>query len=76
MPLYLKIVADDITPHIYRHTYATMLYRAGVDMKTAQRLLGHASLQMTMEIYTHCAENNKDVTDKLNTYIGQKPVTP
>jgi len=46
-------LSRDITPHIFRHSYATMLYYAGVDIKTAQYLLGHSSVAMTMEIYTH-----------------------
>ena len=43
----------DFTPHTFRHTYATNLYYAGVDVKTAQYLLGHSTLQVTLEIYTH-----------------------
>ena len=42
-----------LTPHFMRHGYATMLYDAGVDAYTAQRLLGHANIQTTLAIYTH-----------------------
>lgn len=42
-----------IHAHMLRHTYATTLYRAGVDLRTAQQLLGHATIQMTANIYTH-----------------------
>lgn len=42
-----------LTPHIFRHSYATDLYYAGVDIKEAQRLLGHSSVKMTLELYTH-----------------------
>jgi len=63
-------IADDITPHLFRHTYATMLYYADADIKTAQYLLGHASIQMTMEIYTHLdAENNITAVDKINNFL-------
>lgn len=41
------------TPHQLRHAYATMLYEAGVEPKDMQRLLGHAQLSTTMDIYTH-----------------------
>ncbi|MHC1694643.1 MAG: tyrosine-type recombinase/integrase [Eubacteriales bacterium] len=43
----------DITPHCLRHTYATNLYKYGVDLKTAQLLLGHADIKTTANIYTH-----------------------
>ena len=46
-----------ITPHYLRHNYATMLYKAGVDVKTAQYLLGHADISTTMNVYTHVSDN-------------------
>lgn len=39
--------------HDLRHTYCTMLYDAGVDVKSAQAWMGHTSPQTTLEIYTH-----------------------
>ena len=42
-----------IHAHMLRHTYATTLYHAGIDLRTAQQLLGHATIQMTAHIYTH-----------------------
>lgn len=61
---------SDITPHIFRHTYATMLFYSGVDMKTAQYLLGHSTLSMTMEIYTHLDKSKtNEAADKLEKYI-------
>lgn len=38
-----KPLPDDITAHTFRHTYASDLYKAGVDIKQAQYLLGHDS---------------------------------
>ena len=56
-----KVVAmNRFTAHQLRHTYATMLYDAGVDVKTAQDLLGHADSTVTMNIYTHLSAKKKE----------------
>lgn len=60
-----------IHAHMLRHTYATNLYRAGVDLRTAQQLLGHASIQMTANIYTHLeAADSLQVVDRLDNYFA------
>ena len=51
-----------LTPHVLRHGYATLLYEAGVDMYTAQRLLGHADIQTTMTVYTHLRERQEQAS--------------
>lgn len=43
----------DVTAHTLRHNYCTMLFEAGVDVMTAQRLMGHEDIQTTMRIYAH-----------------------
>lgn len=42
-----------IRPHDLRHSYCTMLYEAGIDLKTAQKWMGHADHSMIMKIYAH-----------------------
>lgn len=39
--------------HALRHTFATRCFEAGVQPKVVQSYLGHATLQMTMDLYTH-----------------------
>jgi integrase len=49
----------EITAHIFRHNFATILYNAGVDLKSAQQILGHKSILVIMDIYTHLDESKK-----------------
>lgn len=53
---YCKELGWHITPHQFRHTYATTLYYAGIDLKTAQYIMGHAKPDMMLEVYTHLKE--------------------
>lgn len=59
---YKKAALDEriYTVHTLRHTCATLLYRAGVNIKTIQELLGHVKIDTT-EIYTHF--DNKEVKE-------------
>lgn len=66
----IKAIANDITPYIFRHTYATMLYYAGVDIKKAQYLLGHKSILITYQIYTHLeSKENANTPNQINQYM-------
>lgn len=66
----VKEVGFEFTYHQLRHTYATILYSAGVDPLTAQHLLGHSDVKTTMSIYTHLDEQKKiSSIEKLDNYL-------
>jgi len=61
-----------LTPHKLRHTFATSLFRAGVDIKTTQELLGHASIATT-QIYTHVEDSQKlDAVMRLRPLVSHR----
>lgn len=47
---------EKFSGHCFRHTFATRCFEAGINPKTVQAYMGHASLQMTMDLYTHVTE--------------------
>ena len=61
-----------ITPHDLRHTAASLAISAGANVKAVQRMLGHASAAMTLDVYADLFEDDLDeVSDRLNV-IHQK----
>jgi len=62
----------DFTWYCLRHTFASRLVMAGVDLRTVAELMGHKTIQMTMR-YAHLApEHNLAAVEKLSSF-GSAP---
>lgn len=59
--------------HTFRHTFATRCFEVGIDPKVVQSYLGHASLKMTMDLYTHVTEekSSTDIEKIVNPSCGK-----
>ncbi len=51
--------------HALRHTYATRAIESGMQPKTLQKLLGHASLKTTMDRYVHVTDDSMEMGIRL-----------
>lgn len=72
-PEGVPLVIPRFTPHWLRHTFATLLYLAGVDVLTAMHQLGHSDIKTTLAIYTHLDEVYKDkAMGKLDDYLSEQ----
>ncbi len=65
-------VTKHVTPHVFRHSFATLLLENDVDIKYIQAMLGHSSI-MTTQIYTHV--NQKKQKQILNLKHPRKDMT-
>lgn len=74
IPYFKRFIADHgikpITPHGLRHTHASLLFSAGVEPKNISDRLGHSTVQITLDLYTHITEEQRsDTVDKLLEYM-------
>lgn len=71
---FKRFIADHklkpITPHGLRHTHASLLFSAGVEPKNISDRLGHSTVQITLDLYTHISEEQRtDTVEKLIEYM-------
>ena len=59
----------DLTAHIFRHNYATMLYYSGISIKKAAALMGHTDTKMIMQVYAHLDDEKEQTSEKINACI-------
>lgn len=57
--------APDLVPYCLRHTYCTDLQKKGIDIRIAQKLMGHSSIDLTSTIYSHFDEDLFTITSEL-----------
>lgn len=63
-------VIEKFTAHQLRHSYATMLFDANVDVKSAQKFLGHSDIEVTLSVYTHLSKFKEDAAiQSLNEHL-------
>ena len=59
--------APDLVPYCLRHTFCTDLQKKGIDVRVAQKLMGHSKIDLTASIYSHLDEDLFTITfDRLN----------
>lgn len=67
----IKHINKKFTYHQLRHTFACILYKAGIQLKDAQYFMGHKDIKVLLNIYTHLDNEDKlKSTNKLNQFLS------
>ncbi len=70
-PLLKKAGLPDIRFHDLRHTFATLMLQNGEHPKVVQEMLGHATIAITMDTYSHVLPNmQRDAVDRLEVLLS------
>jgi integrase len=74
-PAVAECDLGDLVPHDLRHTAASLAISAGASVKAVQRMLGHASAQITLDRYSHLYDDDlEDLADSVDArYRAAQP---
>lgn len=64
-----KLQMRKITPHVCRHTFCSNMANAGMNPKTLQKIMGHADIAVTLNVYTHIQDDA--VAEEFNRVVNQ-----
>ena len=67
---------ENFCPHMARHTYTTLAYSAGADVKAVSEILGHASTSVTIDTYAHLTEEKKRKQEEVIKTIKDAVMAP
>ncbi|MDE7327549.1 MAG: tyrosine-type recombinase/integrase [Lachnospiraceae bacterium] len=66
------IVFKSFTPHTLKHTFVSNCNANGMNPKTLQKIMGHSTLQITMDLYRHVLDETKRLKKKWRWFLNEK----
>ncbi len=69
----VKSEFEPLTPHTLRHTFATRCIECGMNPKTLQSILGHSTIQITLNLYCHVTEDT--LVEEMKKFESYEPCT-